>query len=40
MELKEIADKCGFSSADAMRSIFLRVLGLTAGDYADRFGAR
>ena len=37
MGLKEIADECGFSSADAMRRTFLRVLGVTAGEYADRF---
>jgi transcriptional regulator GlxA family with amidase domain len=37
MGLKEIADHCGFSSADAMRRTFLRVLGVTAGEYADRF---
>lgn len=37
MGLKEIADRCGFSSADAMRRTFLRVLGVTAGEYADRF---
>jgi transcriptional regulator GlxA family with amidase domain len=37
MGLKEIADACGFGSADAMRRTFLRVLGVTAGEYADRF---
>jgi transcriptional regulator GlxA family with amidase domain len=35
--LKEIADSCGFKSADAMRRTFLRVLGVTAGEYASRF---
>jgi transcriptional regulator GlxA family with amidase domain len=35
--LKAIADACGFGSADAMRRVFLRVLGITAGDYAERF---
>jgi transcriptional regulator GlxA family with amidase domain len=35
--LKEIADSCGFKSADAMRRSFLRVLGVTAGEYASRF---
>jgi transcriptional regulator GlxA family with amidase domain len=35
--LKEIADACGFKSADAMRRTFLRVLGVTAGEYASRF---
>ena len=35
--LKEIADECGFNSADAMRRTFLRVLGVTAGEYASRF---
>jgi len=37
MGLKEIADRCGFSSADAMRRTFLRVLGVTAGEYTNRF---
>jgi transcriptional regulator GlxA family with amidase domain len=35
--LKEIADACGFKSADAMRRTFLRVLGVTAAEYASRF---
>jgi transcriptional regulator GlxA family with amidase domain len=35
--LKEIADSCGFMSADAMRRAFVRVLGITAGEYASRF---
>jgi transcriptional regulator GlxA family with amidase domain len=35
--LKEIADSCGFQSADAMRRTFLRVLGVTAAEYARRF---
>jgi transcriptional regulator GlxA family with amidase domain len=35
--LKEIADSCGFQSADAMRRTFLRVLGVTATEYASRF---
>jgi transcriptional regulator GlxA family with amidase domain len=35
--LKEIADSCGFQSADAMRRTFLRVLGVTAAEYASRF---
>jgi transcriptional regulator GlxA family with amidase domain len=37
MGLKEIADACGFRSADAMRRTFLRVIGTTAGEYIDRF---
>ena|ERR1700756_2487920 len=37
MGLKEIADACGFKSADAMRRTFLRVIGITAGDYVERF---
>jgi transcriptional regulator GlxA family with amidase domain len=37
MSLKEIADVCGFRSADSMRRTFLRVLGVTAGDYSSRF---
>ena len=35
--LKAVADACGFGSADAMRRVFLRVIGITAGDYARRF---
>jgi transcriptional regulator GlxA family with amidase domain len=35
--LKEIADSSGFQSADAMRRTFLRVLGVTAAEYASRF---
>jgi len=35
--LKEIADSCGFKSADAMRRTFLRVLGVTAAEYASCF---
>jgi transcriptional regulator GlxA family with amidase domain len=37
MGLKEIADACGFQSADSMRRTFLRVLGVTAREYMDRF---
>lgn len=37
MGLKEIADACGFQTADSMRRTFLRVLGITAGQYMDRF---
>jgi len=37
MGLKEIADRCGFRSADTMRRVFLRVIGITAGEYMDRF---
>ena len=37
MGLKEIADACGFGSADSMRRTFLRVLGITAGNYMERF---
>jgi transcriptional regulator GlxA family with amidase domain len=37
MGLKEIADACGFRSADSMRRTFLRVIGITAGDYTERF---
>ena len=35
--LKEVADTCGFKSAEAMRRTFLRVLGVTAAEYASRF---
>jgi len=37
MGLKEIADACGFRSADSMRRTFLRVIGITAGAYTERF---
>jgi transcriptional regulator GlxA family with amidase domain len=37
MGLKEIADACGFRSADSMRRTFLRVIGITAGEYTERF---
>jgi transcriptional regulator GlxA family with amidase domain len=35
--LKQIADECGFRSADRMRRTFLRLVGITAGEYAARF---
>lgn len=35
--LKEIADACGFNSADSMRRTFHRVIGITAGEYKERF---
>lgn len=35
--LKEIADACGFGSTDSMRRTFQRVMGITAGEYAERF---
>jgi transcriptional regulator GlxA family with amidase domain len=35
--LKEIADACGFGTADSMRRAFQRVLGVTAAEYVDRF---
>lgn len=38
--LKQIADACGFQNADSMRRTFLRVLGVTAGDYSRRFNRR
>jgi transcriptional regulator GlxA family with amidase domain len=37
MGLKEIADACGFRSVDSMRRTFLRVVGVTAGEYTERF---
>jgi transcriptional regulator GlxA family with amidase domain len=37
MGLKEIADACGFQTADSMRRTFLRVIGVTAGEYTNRF---
>lgn len=35
--LKEIADATGFKSADALRRAFVRILGVTAAEYASRF---
>jgi transcriptional regulator GlxA family with amidase domain len=35
--LKEIADATGFKSIDAMRRAFVRILGVTAAEYASRF---
>ena len=37
MGLKEVADACGFGSADSMRRTFQRVIGITAGEYTERF---
>jgi transcriptional regulator GlxA family with amidase domain len=37
MGLKEIADASGFQSADSMRRTFLRLLGVSAAEYATRF---
>ncbi len=37
MGLKEIADACGFKTADAMRRTFLRVMGISPATYASRF---
>jgi transcriptional regulator GlxA family with amidase domain len=37
MGLKEIAEASGFRTADSMRRVFLRVLGVTAGEYTRRF---
>jgi transcriptional regulator GlxA family with amidase domain len=37
MGLKEIADACGFGSTDSMRRSFQRVIGITAGEYTERF---
>jgi transcriptional regulator GlxA family with amidase domain len=37
MGLKEIADTCGFQSTLSMRRSFVRVIGITAGEYASRF---
>lgn len=34
---KEIADACGFKTADAMRRTFLRVMGVSPAVYASRF---
>jgi transcriptional regulator GlxA family with amidase domain len=38
--LKGIAGACGFQNADSMRRTFLRVLGVTAGDYSRRFNRK
>jgi transcriptional regulator GlxA family with amidase domain len=38
-DIKRIAGECGFGSAEAMRRAFLRRLGVTPGEYRERFGA-
>jgi transcriptional regulator GlxA family with amidase domain len=35
--LKEVADACGFKTADAMRRAFLRVIGVSPSAYSSRF---
>lgn len=35
--LKEIAHACGFGSADSMRRMFQKFLGITAAEYVERF---
>jgi transcriptional regulator GlxA family with amidase domain len=35
--LEEIASACGFSSAELMRRTFLRLIGITASEYRERF---
>lgn len=35
--LKEIAGECGFRSADSMRRVFQRVIGISASKYTKRF---
>jgi transcriptional regulator GlxA family with amidase domain len=35
--LKEVADQCGFASADTMRRAFQRTIGITAAEYTQRF---
>lgn len=35
--LKQIADECGFGTADSMRRAFQRVMQITASEYAQRF---
>ena len=37
MGLNVIADACGFGSADSMRRSFLRILRVSASEYAERF---
>lgn len=37
MGLRETADACGFRSVDSMRRTFLRVIGMTAEEYTERF---
>src|ERR1700730_15610555 len=39
MGLKEIADKCGSASVDSMRTTFLRLIGVTAGEYTSSPGS-
>jgi transcriptional regulator GlxA family with amidase domain len=35
--LEEIANACGFSSAELMRRAFLRSIGITPSEYRERF---
>jgi transcriptional regulator GlxA family with amidase domain len=37
--LDEIADRCGFGSADVMGRVFVRLLNSTPGEYRGRFGS-
>jgi transcriptional regulator GlxA family with amidase domain len=35
--IKEVAARTGFGSADSMRRSFVRQMGVTASEYAERF---
>jgi transcriptional regulator GlxA family with amidase domain len=35
-----VAQRCGLGSAAAMRRVFMRRLGVSPGQYPDKFGAR
>ncbi|MDQ3511763.1 MAG: helix-turn-helix domain-containing protein, partial [Pseudomonadota bacterium] len=37
-DIRRIASECGFGSADAMRRVFARQLGVSPSDYRARFG--
>lgn len=39
ISLREIAKRCGFGSADALRRVFARRLQINPADYRERFGS-
>lgn len=38
LSVQQVAQRCGFSSADNLRRVFLRRLGVNPSEYRDRFG--
>jgi transcriptional regulator GlxA family with amidase domain len=39
-DLQDVCDACGFGTTEAMRRAFLRLLGVTPGQYRERFNRR